>query len=315
MIRILAVALLVALLPAVGGVARAGGKEKDIKIADKLTKDDPKDKKRGFASKTHIVNMKAGNTYTIDMVSMEFDAYLRLEDPNGKELAEDDDSGGNQNARIVFGCTKDGPHRVICTCYAESTGNYTLTVKKTSGAQVLGTPHAQLIGKTAPDFEGDFAINGKAVKLADLKGKVVLLDFWTVQSGACAATLPRLRDWSKAHKDAGLEIIGVTYYPSEMGLRLSFDKQAGKLTSVEEATMTSDEAMFTAIAAYHKLDYVLLTLHKRNALNTFDAYAVNGVPQLVLIDRNGIVRFIRAGEVDVNTGAVESELKTLLAEK
>jgi thiol-disulfide isomerase/thioredoxin len=174
---------------------------------------------------------------------------------------------------------------------------------------------ADLIGKTAPEIAGDFTLNDNAFKLSPLKGKVVLLDFWTVQSGACAATLPRLRDWSKAHKDAGLEIIGVTYYPSEMGLRLSFDKQAGKLTSVEEATMTSDEAMFTAIAAYHKLDYVLLTLHKRNALNTFDAYAVNGVPQLVLIDRNGIVRFIRAGEVDVNTGAVESELKTLLAEK
>src|SRR5262249_25886133 len=107
MVRYWTIALVV-LLAAGAGVAQAGGKEKDIVIQDKLTKDDKKDTKRQFACKIHVVPMKAGSVYTIDMVSNEFDAYLRLEDSSGKELAEDDDSGGNLNARIIFNCTKDG---------------------------------------------------------------------------------------------------------------------------------------------------------------------------------------------------------------
>jgi hypothetical protein len=39
---------------------------------------------------------------------------------------------------------------------------------------------SDLIGKPAPEITGDFALNGKAVKLSDLKGKVVILDLWAV---------------------------------------------------------------------------------------------------------------------------------------
>lgn len=52
--------------------------------------------------------MKAGKVYTIDMVSKDFDSYLRLFDPKGNQLEEDDDSGGDLNSRIVFNCTQDG---------------------------------------------------------------------------------------------------------------------------------------------------------------------------------------------------------------
>ena len=37
-----------------------------------------------------------------------------------------------------------------------------------------------MLGKEAPNFTGDFAVNGEPVKLFDLKGKVVLLTFWEV---------------------------------------------------------------------------------------------------------------------------------------
>ena len=39
-----------------------------------------------------------------------------------------------------------------------------------------------MVGKDAPDFKGDFAVNGNPLKLSDLKGKVVLLAFWEVRS-------------------------------------------------------------------------------------------------------------------------------------
>ena len=46
--------------------------------------------------------MTAGKTYTIDMVSKQIDSYLRLEEASGKQLAEDDDSGGNLNAKLTL---------------------------------------------------------------------------------------------------------------------------------------------------------------------------------------------------------------------
>src|SRR5262245_41195248 len=111
MLRYTAIALL-ALVPVVARVSAGGAKgDQDIKIEGKLSTDDPKDKKRGTPCKVHMVQMKAGNTYTIDMVSTEIDSYLRLEDKDGKQLDEDDDSGGNLNARMVFNCTRDGEYR------------------------------------------------------------------------------------------------------------------------------------------------------------------------------------------------------------
>src|SRR5438067_2346421 len=81
-------------------------------------------------------------------------------------------------------------------------------------------PHAALLDKPAPEITGEFGLNGKAVKLSDLKGKVVLVDFWAVWCGPCIATFPHLREWNKEYKDKGLEILGVTSYYEKFG----FDK-------------------------------------------------------------------------------------------
>jgi thiol-disulfide isomerase/thioredoxin len=316
MVRTWTIGLVVALVAMNAGMAQAGGKqEKDIRIEGKLTKDDPKDKQRGFACNIHKVKMKSGSVYTIDMVSTDFDSYLRLEDQKGTQLAEDDDSGGNLNARIIFNCSKDGEYQVICTCYAEATGNYTLTVKKTVANQPLGTPHALLVGKAAPAFRGDFALNGKAIQLSDLKGKVVLLDFWAVQSGSCLSVLPRLREWQKTYKADGLEIVGVTYFNYQIGQKLGFDKATGKIQKQDVADRKSDLAMFKDFSAYHKIDHLLLLLNKDNALETFTAYGVNGVPQIVLIDRQGVIRAIRTNDAEIGGGTLESDIKKLLAEK
>src|SRR5205814_1343809 len=75
------------------------------------------------------------STWEINLKSTDFDAYLRLEDSAGKQLAEDDDSGGNLDSKIVFKAPKDDTYKIIATTFAPATGNYTLTVAPASAKQ------------------------------------------------------------------------------------------------------------------------------------------------------------------------------------
>jgi WD40 repeat protein len=106
---------------------------RQFKVDCKLTNQDAKDKVRTkSAHKAHAINLIAGNTYTFDMTGtlpgLQFDPYLRLEDAAGNQLAFDDDSGGGQNARIVFRCTRSGLYRIIATTFQPGFGYYSLSV-------------------------------------------------------------------------------------------------------------------------------------------------------------------------------------------
>jgi serine protease Do len=100
----------------------------------KLTDKSPLDKVR-TKSFHHVetVNFKAGAEYTIELKSSDFDPFLRLEDPAGEKLAEDDDGAGDFNAKIVFRAPVDGEYRIVVTTFNEGeTGAYTLIVRQTS---------------------------------------------------------------------------------------------------------------------------------------------------------------------------------------
>jgi tetratricopeptide (TPR) repeat protein len=80
------------------------------------------------------VKFVAGKTYIIDMVSPDqkaLDPYLVLTDAAGKKLAEDDNSGGGLNARIVFRAAHDGVYRIQATSYMSAgRGPFTLSVRR-----------------------------------------------------------------------------------------------------------------------------------------------------------------------------------------
>jgi hypothetical protein len=113
--------------------SHALAKQPMLQVDDKWTDQDP----IYPAHKTHFrdykVNLAAGKLYVIDLVKggQGLDPYLFLEGANGKVVAQDDDSGGDLNARIIYSPTQDGVFRIIATTLVPATGNYTLTVRQT----------------------------------------------------------------------------------------------------------------------------------------------------------------------------------------
>ncbi|HEY3526098.1 MAG TPA: redoxin domain-containing protein [Nitrososphaeraceae archaeon] len=64
--------------------------------------------------------------------------------------------------------------------------------------------------KKAPEFDKITGyINTEPINLSDLKGKVVLVDFWTYSCINCIRTIPYLVDWNEKYADKGLVIVGI----------------------------------------------------------------------------------------------------------
>ena len=74
----------------------------------------------------------AGQTVTIDVRSDEFDTYAQLLDATGsRKLAEDDDSGGNLNSRIVYTLPATGMYQIVVNNAGQSrrSGIYTVSIR------------------------------------------------------------------------------------------------------------------------------------------------------------------------------------------
>jgi hypothetical protein len=103
---------------------------KEVVVKDELTNADLKDKVRTECfCKTYTFKMVEGKTYQIDMIAV-YDTYLRLENAAGDQVAADDDSGGNLQARIIYPSPKTQDYTIICTTYSGGvTGKFNLTVR------------------------------------------------------------------------------------------------------------------------------------------------------------------------------------------
>lgn len=72
---------------------------------------------------------------------------------------------------------------------------------------------AQKSVEQAPNFSVK-DLSGKTINFSDFKGKVVLLNFWAVWCVPCEAEIPELVKWQQEYQSDGLQIIGVTYPPT-----------------------------------------------------------------------------------------------------
>ncbi|WP_130865136.1 cytochrome c biogenesis protein DipZ [Acidipropionibacterium timonense] len=126
---------------------------------------------------------------------------------------------------------------------------------------------------TAPELTGITGwINSAPLTMSSLRGKVVLVDFWTYSCVNCVRTQPYLNSWYKAYHDQGLEIIGV-HAPE-----FSFEKVPDNVRkAVKDA----------GIAYPVALD---------NNFRTWNAYHNQYWPAKYLIDRDGVIRYTHFGE-------------------
>ena len=119
---------------------------------------------------------------------------------------------------------------------------------------------------------GGVWFNSEPLTLEQLKGKVVIIDFWTYSCINCQRTLPYLRGWNEKYKDKGLVIIGV-HAPE-----FEFEK--------------SEKNLAQAIKDF-KLTYPIV---QDNNFTTWRAYNNRYWPAKYFIDREGYIRYSHFGE-------------------
>lgn len=102
---------------------------------ENLTKAHPEDRFRlGCHSIVYPITLTQGQRYQLDLTSPRgpnfFDTWLRIQDPQGNALQDDDDSGEGLDARIIYTAPRTGVYHIVVTSYSRgATGNFTLTVK------------------------------------------------------------------------------------------------------------------------------------------------------------------------------------------
>jgi thiol-disulfide isomerase/thioredoxin len=327
----IAVAALAAFALAAAAPALAGGKKGDgdkkflLDAKGKVAQDDPKFKDK-LPYKLHKLKLEKG-AYVIEMMTTDegFDPFLIVEAPGGK-LFSDDDGGaakgrGTLDSWLLLRVGAAGEYKIHAASLTGAAGSYHLTVRKATDDEAKGggdkgekkaDGFEAMIGKPAPEVTGVFSINGETKKLSDLKGKVVVLDFWAVWCGPCIKTFPELQAWDKEFKKEGVEVVGVTWYQKRFG----FDKEAGKLTQVKEAlTGEQEQGMLKDFIGHHKLEYRIMGLSEEGFKEAAANYGIRGIPHVVVIDRKGVVRMVRVGSGPTNATAIHEEIKKLVAEK
>ena len=120
--------------PKVGPPAPAGAlllNNGSGKLEGELTPFDLFDRlQAGSRCKIYTVLFEAQKTYQIDLMSDQFDAYLRLENPAAMPLVANDDGGEGRNARILYTCPQAGTYRIVATTFGPGTGRFTLAVQR-----------------------------------------------------------------------------------------------------------------------------------------------------------------------------------------
>lgn len=166
------------------------------------------------------------------------------------------------------------------------------SLNQSSGDVEIGKPMSDITqpaGPLAPEIiSGGKWFNSSGLKLADLRGKVVLLDFWTYTCINCQRTLPYIQNWWMKYKDKGLVVIGI-HSPE-----FEFEK---------------DENNVARAISDFGLTYPVV---QDNNFSTWRAYFNRYWPAKYFIDKDGVIRDTHFGEGDYDKS--EKIIQDLLKE-
>ncbi|HMI83592.1 MAG TPA: redoxin domain-containing protein [Polyangiaceae bacterium] len=191
------------------------------------------------------------------------------------------------------------PDDVIREVAAHTPGALVRVVLLRSGAEVLLTITLQAapdgdemlrldkVGAPAPaSWKGLASVAGPLPGgIAELRGRVVIVDFWATWCMACRMSAPKLTSWQAKFGAQGLSVIGITDDPVEQASAGAQD------FGMRYATVASDESYATQ-----------------------RAFGVRALPTVFVIDKRGVIRDVSVGFDPRKEAQMESLLRRLLAE-
>jgi peroxiredoxin len=139
-------------------------------------------------------------------------------------------------------------------------------------------------GSAAPSFQLPAAA-GNPVGLGDLKGQVVLINFWASWCGPCRQEMPILEQMYRKYKSAGVTLLGVNVEPK---------------SADAEGFLKSTPVSFPIL------------FDRESKVSTL--YEVSGMPSTVIVDRKGKVRYIHHGYKPGDESEYMDQIRTLMRE-
>lgn len=180
-----------------------------------------------------------------------------------------------------------GQHKVgeTVSVEIERGGNATtasvILAARPSGDDIL---KMDLVGAPAPVWTKVAPVGGAPSSIAQLRGRVVIVDFWASWCGPCRMLAPRLSALKDKFGAQGLSVVGIT----------------------------TDEAERAAVFAERFQIRYPIVIDKDG--DTSRAYGITSLPTMLLVDKKGIIRDVFVGYDPSGDARVEAALKTLLAE-